>query len=79
MLIMLVCRCDEDQSVIFLQPVQVSAVQSGIVSNVWCTRVQVGMCLAYLTIFLVGVVGNLLVLIGPYTNIKKLNGVFLIL
>ena len=42
--------CDEDQSYIFLFPV------------------QLGMCLAYLLIFLVGVVGNMLVLVVVLTN-----------
>ena len=42
--------CDEDQSYIFLLPV------------------QLGMYLAYLLIFLVGVVGNMLVLVVVFTN-----------
>jgi hypothetical protein len=42
--------CSEDQSYIFLMPV------------------QLGMYLAYLLIFLVGVVGNLLVLVVVFTN-----------
>ena len=42
--------CSEDQSYIFLMPV------------------QLGLYLAYLIIFLVGVVGNMLVLVVVFTN-----------